>query len=304
MPFSLAEKKYTLAGFAAILLWSTAVAFARRVSEALGPLTAVAAIYLTGGVFGLLVQSRQPDFRQTLRNLNWRYLLGCGSLFVIYMASFYLALGRAQTRQQVLEVGLLNYLWPMLTLLLAVPLLHLRARIWLLPGALLATAGAFLALIPATSFNGISLQHNFQGNFLPYGFGLIAAISWALYSVLSRKWGRQIQSGGVFLFMFLTGLLLGIARLFFPEVSTLNFRVGLELVYLIVGTNLAYYFWEISMRKGDWALVVSVSWFTPLLSTLVSVLYLGVSAGWKLWIAAGLIVAGAIICKKSVNEPQ
>jgi drug/metabolite transporter (DMT)-like permease len=304
MSFQLTEKKYTLAGFAAILLWSTAVAFSRSVSESLGPLTAVATIYLTGGVFGLLAQSRQPDFWPTLRALNRRYLLGCGSLFIIYLASFYLALGRAQTRHQVLEVGLLNYLWPMLTLLFAVPLLKMRARIWLIPGALLATLGAFLALIPDAGFNWISLQQNLHDNFTPYALGLVAAISWALYSVLSRKWGRQIQSGGVFLFMFMTGLVLGAARLVFPETSTWNFRVLLELGYLIIGTNLAYFFWEISMRKGDLALVVSVSWFTPLLSTLVSVLYLGVRAGWKLWIAAGFIVIGAIISKKSVNEPQ
>ena len=46
---------YTLAGFAAILFWSTSVPLARGVSEKLGHLHAAALIQLIGGLLGLLL---------------------------------------------------------------------------------------------------------------------------------------------------------------------------------------------------------------------------------------------------------
>ena len=65
----------------------------------------------------------RADYRRQIRHLPMRYLFGCGTLFVSYMLLLFLAIGAAQDRQQVLEVGLLNYLWPVLTLLLTAVML-------------------------------------------------------------------------------------------------------------------------------------------------------------------------------------
>jgi drug/metabolite transporter (DMT)-like permease len=51
--------------------------------------------------------------------------------------------GLAKSREQVLEIALVNYLWPALTILLSLPLLKQRARLWLLPGTELALTGIF-----------------------------------------------------------------------------------------------------------------------------------------------------------------
>jgi hypothetical protein len=60
-----------------------------------------------------------------------RYLFGCGALFVSYEVALYLAVGLSVSDQQVLVVGLINYLWPALILLTAIPILRYRARPWL-----------------------------------------------------------------------------------------------------------------------------------------------------------------------------
>ena len=70
----------------------------------------------------------------------------------------------------------------------------------------------------------------------------------------------------------------------------------------IFATVLAYVFWDYSMRRGNIVLVAAFSYFTPLLSTIVSWRYLATTPGVTLWIACVLVIAGAVICKYSVVE--
>lgn len=77
----------------------------------------------------------------------------------------------------------------------------------------------------------------------------------------------------------------------------------LELVYMMIfPTALGYVFWDEAMRKGRIILVASLSYLTPLLSAIIATTYLGVRAGWNLWIGCILVVAGAAVCKLSVKE--
>jgi len=76
-----------------------------------------------------------------------------------------------------------------------------------------------------------------------------------------------------------------------------------ELLYMsIFPTFLAYLFWDRAMRKGKIILVASLSYFTPLLSIIISSLYLRVAVNANLWAACGLVIAGAIICKFSIID--
>ncbi len=290
----------TAFGFTAIVLWSTTVAFARSVSEAVGLLTSASLIYLIGGALALGHQALRGGL-SGMRSLGARYLLGCGGLFVVYIVSLYLGLGLAVDRSQVLEIGLLNYLWPMLTLIFSVPILKTRASWWLLPGGLLGTAGIFLTLTQNQPFSWASFASNVANHTAPYLLGLTAGVSWALYNNLSRRWGTG-DSGAVPAFMLATGALLAIARLFRPEQSTWDLQAAGELLFLAVAPNLAYVLWEQAMRKGDIIFVAAASYFTPYLATSIAIVYLGADAGPKLWAGCALIIAGAVVCKLSVRE--
>ena len=291
----------TSLGIVAIVIWSTTVAFGRSLTEQIGPITTAALIYLIGGVFGCgyltLTKKIQRKFV-----LNPRYLLGCGGLFILYMFCLYLALGLAINRNQVLQVGLINYLWPMMTILTAIPLLKMRATVFLLPGAISATAGVFLATTQNQPFDWRLFQQNLTQNYTPYILASSASVSWGLYSTLSRRWAGDAESGAVPIFMLATGVILGLATLLFPKHTNWTVRTVLELLYMAVAPNLAYVFWELAMRKGDIILVASCSYFTPFLSTIISCIYLDTPAGVKLWFGCALIVVGAIVCKLSVKE--
>jgi drug/metabolite transporter (DMT)-like permease len=67
-------------------------------------------------------------------------------------------------------------------------------------------------------------------------------------------------------------------------------------------TIIAYVFWDNAMRRGNMILVTSLSYLTPLLSIIISSVYLGVEAGAYLWVGCLLVIAGSLTCKMSVEE--
>lgn len=297
--------RYSVLGLVAILLWSTTIAFSRSLTEQLGTLTAAFWIYSLAGLVGMVAAVWQAgdgsrNVLSKMLRLPRLYLLGCGALFVIYIAALYLAVGSASNRTQVIAVGLLNYLWPGLSLVFSVPILKRKASPWLAAGVLLALAGVWLA---TAGGSGSTLQAFIsEGSLVPYSLALLAAASWGLYSNLSRRWGGDEEGGAVPLFLLASGLVLGLLRLVTPETTTWSTRALLELSYMaLLPGMLAYVLWDVAVRKGNLILVASLSYLTPLLSTLFSILVLGVQSGPGLWFGALLVVAGALICKQSIT---
>jgi drug/metabolite transporter (DMT)-like permease len=252
-----------------------------------------------GGFLGLHVWWTERSFGR-LERLSRRYVIGCGGLFVLYTVGLFLALGLAADRRQTVEVGLLNYLWPTLTILLALLLLGQRARVGLIPGTLLALCGVYLVLTQGEAVTWSSFAGNMRGNPVAYALAVVAALTWALYSNLTRRWGGQ-GGGGVPLFTLATGLVFWLGRLFHPEAEAWSVRVAAEVALLALATGLAYVFWDVAMRTGDAMLVASCSYLTPFLSTVVTCLYLRVRPGLTLWMGCGLIMAGSFLSWRSIR---
>jgi len=297
------ENLNTIFGILAILFWGTTIAFSRSLIEQLGPLTAASWIYLLSGIWSCIYLISKPGGIKKTFQLPILYLIGCGALFVIYTVSLYLAVGLAFSREQVIEVSIINYLWPGLTLVFSLPILHKKGRITLIPGVVLAFSGFYLATVESGMFSWNVFKGNFQVNYLPYLLAFMAAISWGLYSNLTRRWAGHTEGGAVPLFLLVTGLILTTIRFMFPEESSWTARVVVELLYMSVfPTFLAYLFWDRAMRKGKIILVASLSYFTPLLSIIIISLYLQVAVKTNLWMACALVIVGAVICKFSIID--
>lgn len=56
------------------------------------------------------------------------------------------------------------------------------------------------------------------------------------------------------------------------------------------------------MRRGNLLLVVAMSYFTPLLSTILSCAYLKVSPGPGLWLGCILLVGGSLLTWLSMSD--
>lgn len=144
MTESASQARGTGLGLIAILLWSTTVAFGRGLTQRLGLFTALT-VFLVSGVLTCPFWTIRAGDVRSLVPFGPSYLAVCGGLFTGYVLCLYGAIGTASSSQQVLEAGLLNYLWPAFTLFLALPLLGYAARWTLWPGIALAVAGAVVA---------------------------------------------------------------------------------------------------------------------------------------------------------------
>ncbi len=297
------ENLDTLLGLLAILFWGTTIAFSRSLTEKLGPLTAASYIYLLSGMLGCIYLFIFSKERKKIFKFPCIYLWGCGFLFIAYTVFLYLAIGLAINREQVMEVSIINYLWPGLTLIFSLPILHKKGKLTLIPGIILAFGGLYLATLQSGIFSWDIFEGNFQINQFPYLLALFAVICWGLYSNLSRYWAGHSEGESVPLFLLFTGIVLSIIRLYFSEQSYWSNRVLLELLYMsIFPTFLAYSFWDRAMRRGKMVLVASFSYFTPLLSILISSFYLQVKIQTNLWLACLLVISGALLCKVSIVE--
>jgi drug/metabolite transporter (DMT)-like permease len=287
-------------GIGAIVVWSSTIAVSRSLAEQIGALTASSWALLLAGVLGCAYALVQRRFSAMLR-LPLAYLLGCGSIFVAYMVCLSLAIGLAPSRAQAMEVGLVNYLWPALTLALSVPILHLRVRLGFPIGILVALGGGVLSALQPGQSSLVSLVAHLRASPWPYLLALIAAVLWALYSTLSRRWAARSQGGAVPLFALASGIVLGALRPAFAEPAYWSVRVAAELIFMaLLPTLIAYGMWDRAVRRGNVTLIAALSYLIPVVSTAISSLYLGVSAGWNLWAACALIVSGAVICERSV----
>src|SRR5882757_3957777 len=166
------------AGCGAIALWG-ALATLSVLAGPVPPFQMVAMTFTLGATIGILRARRRGLSWSDL--LNWPtrvWLLGVGGLFG-YHALYFAALQLAPPA----EANLVNYLWPLLIVLLSAPLAGERLGWPHLSGAALGFAGvALLAFGRGVAFAG--------DHALGYALALGCAFAWSLYSVLSRRFGQ------------------------------------------------------------------------------------------------------------------
>ena len=290
-------RRATLVGLVAVLCWSSTIGLMRSVAEALGALGGAAMLYTVSAVLVLLVNG--VPSRARLREVSRIYLIVCGLLFAFYEICLSVSIGLAHNRPQSLELGMINYLWPCLTIVLAVLCRQQHARWWLWPGALLCLWG--LVLVVGEGADAASapwwqtMWANMAGNPLAYALAFGAALMWPTYSVLARIHGGGFN--GVGLFMALTAILLW-AQWLVLDTPAMQWSWGVAAQVLAIGalTALGYGCWEHGIQRGNLAVMAAGSYFTPVLSALWGSVWLAVQPGLPFWQGVILITLGSLVC--------
>ena len=277
----------TLIGFVAVLLWSLLALFTVGTAP-MPPLQLTAICFFVGGAIGIVWTAQSGEFRQLLR-VSWRvYAFGTAGLFG-YHFLYFSALRNAPAA----EAGLIAYLWPLLIVLFSGLLPNETLRKGHVIGAVISFIGAGMIVL-----NGGA---GFQADaMLGYGLAALCALTWAGYSVLSRSLGNT-PTGSVAVFCLATAILSTIAHLalettIWPE-TTLGWLSVLALGLGPVG--LAFYVWDIGVKRGNIQLLGVASYAAPLLSTFVLIGAGITSATWALLLAALLITAGAALAARA-----
>ena len=300
MEASKSKTPFTLLGLVAILVWSTAVAVSSSAGTRLGFFTAAACVYLTASTVLLGLLASRSNLRQEIAKLDPQAFCISGVFFVTNLLFFWLALRQVTTAAQVPEIGVVNYLWCTFVLLFAIPILGLKVRSWFLIGILISMIGV---VIPIVEVQGISLagfSENLRSNPLAYLYSLIAAVGWGLYSNLTKRFEAGLNSSAVALTLFVVGLIFLVIGGILEEPRNWAVQPCLEVLFLGAGDALAYGGWDLAMRRGNRMFVASAAYFTPVISTVVTGLYLGAPLGIAVWIGAGMVAVGAVVCNRAV----
>jgi drug/metabolite transporter (DMT)-like permease len=182
---------------------------------------------------------------------------GVASLFL-----YHAALVAAFRLAPIAEANLLNYLWPLLIVVLAALApsgTGLRAR--QLAGCALAFAGCALAIAPSAA--ALSSTH-----LAGYALAVLAAVGWAVYSI-APGWLPPYSSWATGGFCLGAGLLALAAHAVFeapyrPAAAELAGMAAIGLGPL----GLAFVLWDRAMRSGQAASIGALGYLTPVLSTL------------------------------------
>jgi drug/metabolite transporter (DMT)-like permease len=279
----LSSRAATLIGFGAVALWSL-LAVLTAATGTVPPFQLAALTFAIGGGVGVVSWLFRPDALRVLRQPPIVWALGVGGLFG-YHALYFAALRLAPPA----EAGLLNYLWPLLIVLFSALLPGERIKPAHLVGALLGFAGV-VVLVSGRANLTLRPEHS-----LGYACAFAAAFVWSGYSVLSRRFG-SVPTDAVAGFCLATSALSLLCHLAF---ETTVWPAGavewLALAALGAGpVGLAFYLWDIGVKRGDIRLLGVGSYAAPVLSTLFLVLAGYAEPTAALAFACAFIVAGAL----------
>lgn len=273
----------TAIGFVAVLLWSLLALFTVGAGP-VPPFQLTALCFLVGGLIGVADMVRRGmNPARVLAQPVRVWSLGVVGLFG-YHFFYFTALQNAPPA----EAGLIAYLWPLLIVLFSGLLPGERLGPAHVMGALAGLGGAALLIAERAAF-GMQPGHLFG-----YGAALACALIWSGYSVLSRVAGEAPTHAVAGFCLVVAGLSalahLGLEQTRWPD-SALAWISVLGLGFGPVG--LAFYVWDIGVKRGDIQLLGVTAYAAPLLSTLMLVAAGFAEATWRLALAAALITAGA-----------
>jgi drug/metabolite transporter (DMT)-like permease len=287
MTAGMSRTRATFIGFTAILLWSLLALLTVR-SAPVPPFLLNALCFGIGGLVGLVWVIRSGEMR-ALRRVSWKvYAFGTLGLFG-YHFLYFSALRMAPAA----EAGLIAYLWPLFIVLLSGLLPGERLGALHIVGALLAFCGAALIVLRGA---GHMTADALPGLLLAFA----CAVTWAAYSVLSRRLGA-VPTGSVAVFCLATAGLSVLAHLMLEQTVWPETGTGwLAILALGIGpVGLAFFTWDIGMKRGDIQLLGVASYAAPLLSTLALVAAGITQPSSTILIAAGLIAGGAALAARA-----
>lgn len=286
----ISKRNATLIGLIAVFLWSSIVGLIRSVSDSLGATGGAAMIYSVASVF-LLLSVGFPKIREFPK----RYLIWGSVLFVSYEVCLALSIGYANTHRQAIEVGIVNYLWPALTMVAAILFNHQKSNLLIIPGFIIAISGICWVLGGDQGLDLPSMLHNIQDNPLSYGLAFIGALIWSGYCTVTAR----IANGknGVTLFFMLTASIFWI-KYFILAAEPMHFSVS-AIVYLVLAAaamGFGYAAWNVGILHGNVTVLAGASYFIPVFSSALAAAVLHTPLSLAFWQGAAMVCVGSVLC--------
>jgi drug/metabolite transporter (DMT)-like permease len=207
------------------------------------------------------------------------------------------------------EANLVNYLWPLLIVLLApVVLPGVRMRGRHAGAALAGFGGAALAIGGGGAGGGPGVATpDLRGDdqaWVGYLCALGGALVWALYSLTTKRLSG-VPTTALGSVLFVSGLLaLGCHLLLEPPMALSASEVALLVVMGIGPLGAAFFLWDAALKRGEAATIGLLSFITPVLSTSILLLMRGELPGLHVVAAAVIIVGAAVLGTRGLGRDR
>jgi drug/metabolite transporter (DMT)-like permease len=206
---------------------------------------------------------------------QWRVPASTLALGLYGLFGYHLLLFIALRTAPAVEANLVNYLWPLLIVVLA-------------PVVLPGFAGAAVAILGSAQRVGSA----WSWGYLP---ALASAVVWSTYSLLTRR-VQPFSTAAIGLFGALSGVLSLACHWLLEAPATLSGRDWLLVTVMGLGPlGAAFFLWDHALKHGDPRQIGILSYVTPLASTLLLMLVTGRSPHWSIVAAAALIIGAAFV---------
>ncbi|MDR3898462.1 MAG: aromatic amino acid DMT transporter YddG [Duodenibacillus sp.] len=289
---NLSTNQATLVGLIAPICWGMSVSLVRGIAEGFGLAQGQFFLYCVSTLCVLFTVG-MPDFRK----IDRRYLLIGIPTANLSSLSFCLAIFTSSGGAQTMEVGMVNYLWPALTILFAVLFNRIGTRWWLYPGLVIAFAGIVVILSGDQGFSFAEFAARFAENPVSYVLALTAAVTWAGYSSMTRAWGGTTNPTTIIFIV--DTMIFGILWLFgfgSEPVAAGSAHGIVSVIFGGIAVGAAYAAWTLGMSRGNMAVLAAASYFTPVLSCVFATFWINAELDSGFWSGVALVVAGSLLC--------
>lgn len=281
-------KKQYIYAFFAILCWSTIATISKLL---LGSLDSMQITFLSS-CFAFLYLLAANIFKGNMKlwknykAVDYLKMSGIGILGIfIYHLLLYMGIDRMDASQ----AFIINYLWPIMSVIAACIILKERMTLRKAVAILLSFAGVIIVTA--------------NGNLLTIGKDtltgalccVIAAISYGLFSALNKK--EDYDKYFSMMVFYFAATAVGLVYIVITKSRfTLDLMQTVGLAWMGIFTNaIAFTFWAIALKIGDTAKISNLAYITPFLSLVWTTLVLKEPFNINSLLGLGVIVLGIFI---------
>lgn len=288
------RKEYIYA-IISVLLWSTTATISKLLLGSLDSMQILLVSSLFSFLFLFIINCFNGSIKEIKKYKPKDYLiifaLGVIGIF-LYDLFFYLGINAMQASQ----AFIINYLWPIMTVLFACIILKEKFTIRKIIAIIISFIGV---IIVSSNGNLLSIE---KSSLMGTIYCLLAALLYGLFSVLNKKQNYNKYTS-MMLFYFnstIISLLYVIAtkRFFVPELSQ-----TLGLLWIGIFTSaIAYTSWALALAKGDTARISNIAYLTPFISLVWTGIVLKEKISFYSVLGLVIIVLGIFIQMKNKKE--
>ncbi|MDD3935720.1 DMT family transporter [Rhodoferax sp.] len=278
-----------LLALAAIAMWGSLASLGVALSH-VPPFLLTGLSLMVGGLIALPLSG--------FRLVAWRVPLPTLALGVYGLFGYHFLLFVGLQNAPPVQANLVNYLWPLLIVVLAPVLLPGLAMRWQhIVAGLIGFAGAamvILAGVDGGADSGAHVPAGLQSDWLwGYLAAAVAAFIWSTYSLLTRR-VPHFDTAAIGTFAWISGLLALLCHALMEPNVDLSLRdwalIGLMGLGPLGGS---FFLWDKALKIGDARHIGLLSYLTPLLSTSLLLWVSGRALTWPVALAGVLIVGAA-----------